>query len=143
MDTKNLSRTLFILLLLCLQIQGWPAAPFLLCGSSHQPHYTRQTWLPGSRSRIVVVSCCDVAHRRNGHGLACTGCHPSARKTSRRPGLRPRPGDQISTGPPSITYNNTGKNIHVMQRKLLKFYKLASMKLSIMMNFIFYILIWK
>lgn len=107
---KFISNSVSILLLLCLQIQGWPAAPFLLCGSSHQPHYTRQTWLPGSRSRIVVVSCCDVAHRRNGHGLACTGCHPSARRTSRRPDPRPRPGGQISTRPPSITYNNTGKN---------------------------------
>jgi len=109
MNVQSLS--LFILSLSSLQIQGWPAAPFLLCGSSHQPHYISQTWLPGRRSRIVVVSCCDVAHCRNGHRLACTGCHPLARKTARGSGLGPRPGSEISTGPPSITHHNTGEYI--------------------------------
>lgn len=114
----RLSRALFTL---CFQIQGWPAAPFLLCGSSHQPHYISQPWLPGRHSRIVVVSCCDVAHCRNGHGLACTGCHPPARKVARGPGFGPGPGGQISTGPSSITYHNAGENCFV-RRKWLKFY---------------------
>lgn len=98
------------LFLLCLQIQGWPAAPFLLCGSSHQPHYISQLWLPGRRSRIVVVSCCDVAHCRNGHGLACTGCYPPTQKTARRPNPELDPGGEISTGPPTTHYN-TGQKV--------------------------------
>lgn len=90
--------------------------PFLLCGSSHQPHYISQSWLPGRHSWIVVVSCCDVAHCRNGHGLACTGCHPPARKASRGSGLGPGPGDQISTGSPSITHHNAGESCFVRRK---------------------------